>query len=63
MSGILGVFFGLFYPLIVPAISIFLSGKLLLGSNDFSNEDNQLIFMKGLKIFEHLGQYFLFSIL
>ena len=55
-----GVFVALFYPLAVPAGSIYLAAKELFWGKD---EEDILTFMKGLKLFEHLGQYFLFSIL
>ena len=50
---------GLLYPLTVPALSIYYSGKLLFVGEDKGYQTG----MKGFKIFEHLGQYFLFNIL
>ena len=54
------LFYALLYPLKVPATSIYYSGKLLLGGED---EDGDLTFTKKVKMFERLGQYFLFIIL
>ena len=55
-----GFIFGLLYPLVVPAVTIYQSLKILCGDKD---KYDWLTFMKGFKIFEHLGQYFLFIIL
>ena len=54
------VFVALFYPLFVPIASIYLAAKELFWGKD---RENDLTVMKGLKLFEQLGQYFLFSIL
>ena len=51
---------GLLYPLALPISSIYLSASQLLTGED---EEERLTSMKGMKIFEHLGQYFLFIIL
>ena len=59
-DALLGVFVALMYPLLVPELSIiFSAGELFLGDD----EKEVLTFTKALKMFEHLGQYFLFSIL
>ena len=47
----------LLYPLAVPATSLYVSAKLLRGGED--EKDDQTT-VKGLKMFEHLGQYFPF---
>merc|ERR1711879_547754 len=52
-DALLGVFTSLLYPLYVPAMSIYYSGKLLLGGED---EGDNLTNMKVLKMFEHLGE-------
>ena len=57
---LLGVFFGLFYPLTVPAFSIYWAVKELFLGED---KESGLTTVKGLKMFEHLGEYLLFSIL
>ena len=54
------VFLALLYPLTVPAISIYYSGKLLLGGED---EYDRLTRMTAWKIGELIGQDFLFIIL
>ena len=54
-----GVFFGLLYPLCLPAASIYFSDREVFWGED---EEDDLAMIKILKIFEHLGQYFLFSI-
>ena len=46
------------YPLVVPVVSVYYSGKVLLGGED---EGDRLTTMKQLKMFEHLGEYFLLS--
>ena len=51
---------GPLYPLLVPARTIVLAGRQLLSGE---NKENDLAAMKGMKMFEHLGQYFLFIIL
>jgi len=43
----------LLYPLLVPAVSIYYSGKLLLGGED---KHDWLTGMKRGKLFEHLGE-------
>ena len=50
----------LLYPLTVPAVSIYWAAKELFLGED---KEENLTVMKALKMFEHLGQYFLFNIL
>ena len=57
-----GLILALLYPLWVPACSFCTSGISLLGRED-KKEDDDLTVLKGLKMFENLGQYFLFIIL
>ena len=45
------VFLALLYPLSVPALSIYESGKLLLQGEDQTGT-------RAWRLFEHLGQYF-----
>ena len=54
------VFGALLYPLLVPVWSIFCSAIELFCGKD---EEEDLTTAKGLKMFEQLGEYFLFSIL
>ena len=57
----LKVLFGaLLYPLVVPALSIYWAARELFLGED---KEGDLGWMKAMKMFEHLGQYFLFSIL
>ena len=59
-EALVGVVLALLYPLTVPIASIFLAAKDLFWGKE-KGED--LTFMKGLKMFEHLGEYFFFCIL
>ena len=54
------LFIALLYPLIVPTASIYCSAKLLLLGED-RDAERRLALMKGIKMFEQLGQYFLTS--
>ena len=54
-----GVLMSLLYPLWVPARSIYLTVKELFWGKD---KEEELNIMKGLKMFEQLGQYFLFML-
>ena len=59
-DALMRVFIALLYPLGVPALSIYYAARELFWGKDKEEDLNE---MKGLKMFEHLGQYFLFSIL
>ena len=53
-----GLFIALLYPLRVPAKSIYWAARELFWGD---YREKELTAMKGLKMFEHLGMYFLFS--
>ena len=53
------LFLALLYPLWVPTQSIYYAARELFWGKD---KEDDLTAMKGLKMFEHLGLYFLFSI-
>ena len=61
--------YGLLYPLVVPAMSIYYSAKLLLGGKDEDDwlttikDEEMLTGLKAFKVWEHFGPYFLFNIL
>ena len=55
---LLSLFLALLYPLTVPALSIYCAARELFWGED--REEN-LNAMKGMKMFEHLGKYFLFN--
>ena len=46
------MFLALLYPLSVPVASIYLAARELYSGKD---KEEDLTFMKGLKMFEHLG--------
>ena len=48
----LSLFFGLLYPLYVPALSIYWAARELFWGED---REESLTRMKGFKMFEHLG--------
>ena len=48
----LSLFFGLLYPLYVPALSIYWAARELFWGED---KEKDLSDMKGMKMFEHLG--------
>ena len=51
-DALVGLFTALLYPLSIPAVSIYYSGKVLLGWED---KNDWLEVIKGAKMFEHLG--------
>ena len=57
---IVAVSLGALYPLYIPAATIFLAARELFRGKD---KEDDLFWMKAFTMFEHLGQYFLFSIL
>ena len=59
-EALLGVALALSYHLTVPAVSIYLAAKELFFGQDKERDQTTA---KALKMFEHLGQYFLFRIL